>query len=101
MISHLSRIKILLFDGSILYVQYNHCNEYSYSIIFSQTSLDRIRFDNYDENWEVKTKPHHFHPWRKENAVASPMIGDPVEDMKIMVNLIENGKLRSNEYIDF
>ena len=94
-ISHLSRIKIDLSDGASLYVQYNHCNEYSYSIIFSLSSLDRVRFDNYDEKWDLTTNPNHFHPWGEEKAIASPMSGDPMVDMKILVDLINDGKLRS------
>lgn len=33
--------------------------KYSYTIIFSKFELDRCRFDNYDDRWEVSTKPHH------------------------------------------
>jgi hypothetical protein len=46
--SNLERLKITLKDGTMIFIQYNNYNEYSYSIICSQLKLDRIRFDNYD-----------------------------------------------------
>ena len=49
--TNLERIKINLRDGTVLFIQYNNYNEYSYSIIFSSAHLDRIRFDNYDIGW--------------------------------------------------
>ena len=28
----------------------------------SKLELDRVRFDNYDDQWNVLTRPHHYHP---------------------------------------
>jgi len=44
--SNLERLKITLKDGTMIFIQYNNYNEYSYSIVFSHLKLDRIRFDN-------------------------------------------------------
>lgn len=58
----LARILVILRDEIHLFIQYNNHNEYAYSIIFSKIDIDRSRFDNYDDRWNVSTKPHHFHP---------------------------------------
>ena len=47
---NLERLRITLKDGTIIFIQYNNYNEYSYSVIFSNSELDRIRFDNYDKS---------------------------------------------------
>ncbi|MHA1917045.1 MAG: toxin-antitoxin system TumE family protein [Candidatus Ranarchaeia archaeon] len=52
-------------------MRYNDFDEYSYQIMFSHKSLDRARFDNYDDKWKVSTRPHHFHPRNKKNAISS------------------------------
>lgn len=62
----LSQIKIRLRNDNVIFVQYNDYGEYGYSILFSKIDLDRCRFDNYDDRWNVPTKPHHFHPRYKK-----------------------------------
>ena len=91
----LSRIKIRLRNDNIIFIQYNVYDEYSYSIIFSKIELDRCRFDNFDNRWDIPTKPHHFHPRSKKEAISSMMIGNPENDMPIFCNLINSGKVMS------
>jgi hypothetical protein len=90
--SNLERLKITLKDGTLIFIQYNNYNEYSYSVIFSNMELDRIRFDNYDTGWDINSKPHHYHPQKKKIGKNSPMIGNPEKDMLLLSELIELGK---------
>ncbi len=78
-------LKITFFKGLVLYIRYNDYNEYSYHLIFSQEPLDRIRYDNYDDMWNVNSKPHHFHPRGEKTAIESPMNGDPKHDISILL----------------
>lgn len=79
-------LKITFFKALVLYIRYNDYDEYSYQLIYSQKPLDRIRCDNYDDMWNVKSKPHHFHPRYEKNANESPMNGDPEHDIPILLN---------------
>ncbi|MHA1660099.1 MAG: toxin-antitoxin system TumE family protein [Promethearchaeota archaeon] len=78
-------LKITFFKGLILYIRYNDYDEYSYQLVFSQKPLDRIRYDNYDDMWKVKSKPHHFHPRGDKTAIESPMNGNPKNDIPILL----------------
>ena len=78
-------LKIVFFNGSLLYIRYNDHFEYSYQLIYSQKPLDRIRYDNYDDMWNVISKSHHFHPKGEKIAVESPMKGDPKHDIPILL----------------
>ena len=69
-------------DGSILFIRYNPYNEYSFNLIFSNIKYDRIRFDNFDDRWDVSSRPHHFHPRGTKYAFTSPMNGEPTHDIK-------------------
>ncbi|MBN1801711.1 MAG: hypothetical protein JW891_09415 [Candidatus Lokiarchaeota archaeon] len=89
----LSRIKIQLRNGIFIFIQYNDFDEYGYSIVFSKIELDRCRFDNYDNRWDVSTRPHHFHPRYRTEAVSSKMIGEPAKDMPYLCDLIISGKI--------
>ena len=91
----LSRIKIRLRNDHIVFVQYNDYDEYGYSILFSKMDLDRCRFDNYDDRWDVSTRPHHFHPRYKKEAILSNMDGSPEKDMPYFCSLINSGKIIS------
>lgn len=86
------RSKLILRDG-ILYLQYNSFGDYGYQYIFSEKENDRVRFDNYDTQWSVKTKPNHFHPRWEDEGYESPMISDPDKDMRILSNLIKTKAL--------
>ncbi len=77
----LKRAIYRLLDATIIYIQYNNYGEYSYSIFFSTLEHDFCRFDNYDQNWVVSSKPHHFHPRKDDNIKESPMNGNPLTDM--------------------
>ncbi|MFW9988883.1 MAG: DUF6516 family protein [Candidatus Odinarchaeota archaeon] len=77
--------KITFFKGLLLYIRYNDYDEYSYQLVFSQEPLDRIRYDNYDDMWKVKSRPHHVHLRGKQTAIKSPMNGDPNHDIPILI----------------
>jgi len=93
----LARIRIILRDEIILYIQYNNYDEYSYSILFSQIVLDRCRFDNYDDRWKVSTRPHHFHPRFNKVGFQSPMNSDPEHDIPLLCNYVKSGKTLSSK----
>ncbi|TFG27339.1 MAG: hypothetical protein EU532_07615 [Promethearchaeota archaeon] len=87
------RLHILLKDGVEIYIVYNNYDEYSYSIIFSKIEFDRCRFDNYDNLWEVSSRPHHLHPRKTKTAISSSMSGDPQSDIPLLCDLLKTGKL--------
>ena len=86
-------LKITFFKGLVLYIRYNDYEEYSYQLIFSQEPLDRIRYDNYDDLWNIKTKPHHYHPKGEKVAIKSPMTGDPKHDIPLLLKRIMEKEL--------
>ena len=90
------RIKLVLNDGIKIYIQYNDHDQYSYSILFSNGYLDRCRFDNYDDTWDVISKPHHFHPKLSKVAIDSPMSGDFHHDLDLLIQAIISGKFYKN-----
>ena len=67
----------------------NDYDEYSYQIVFSQQPLDRIRFDNYDAHWEVKSSPHHVHKRFEKDGSGSIMNGDPEHDISLLLKELE------------
>ncbi|MCG3252860.1 MAG: hypothetical protein KAX09_03360 [Candidatus Heimdallarchaeota archaeon] len=75
--------------GFMLYIRYNDFDEYSYQILFSQKKFDRIRYDNYDDKWNVSSKPHHFHPRNKQTALESRMIGKPGKDIPVLIQILK------------
>ncbi|TFG17280.1 MAG: hypothetical protein EU530_10845 [Promethearchaeota archaeon] len=87
----LRRLRYVLIDTCILYIQYNNYGEYSYSIIYSSLERDLARFDNHDAHWNVDTSPHHFHPRNQYEAVKSPMKGVPSTDMEELSNFLKFG----------
>jgi len=89
---NLERLKIILMDGTSIFIQYNNYNEYSYSVIFSNLNLDRFRFDNYDFNWEVDSKPNHYYPQKEKIGKNSPMTRNPQMDMPILSEIILLGR---------
>ncbi|MEX2679968.1 MAG: DUF6516 family protein [Candidatus Sigynarchaeota archaeon] len=88
--ARLKRFRGILRDGTTIYVQYNDHDEYIYSIFYSSQELDRVRFDNFDNLWNVPTKPHHVHPRYKEDGERSTMNGNPEIDMRILANILKN-----------
>jgi len=88
------QLHIVLIDGIHLYIVYNNHGEYSYSIIFSKLDLDRCRFDNYDDHWNVSSRPHHFHPRKTKEAIKSPMKGSPDQDIIKLIELLKSGDLK-------
>ncbi len=78
-------LTIIFKMGYTLFVQYNDYNEYSYHFQLAQKSNELIRYDNFDDRWNVSTKPHHFHPGDKQTATESSMKGLPEIDMLILV----------------
>jgi len=77
----LARIHIILRDKVEIFIRYNNHDEYSYSVIFSKAELDRCRYDNYDDKWNVSSKPHHLHPRKQLEAMSSKMTGYPDNDI--------------------
>jgi len=72
----------------ILYIRYNDYGEYTYCVIYSPNPDDQMRFDNYDDMWDVKTRPHHFHIRGMQSVIDSPMKGDPNHDIPILLHEI-------------
>jgi hypothetical protein len=83
-------VKNHFFKGSILYVQYNDYDKYSNHFIYSQTPLDRIRYDNYDDMRDIDTTPHHVHLRGKKLGIRSPMKGIQTHDMPILLKELLN-----------
>ena len=82
-------LKVVFNFEVILFIRYNNFGEYSYSVIFSPNPDDQMRFDNYDDRWDVKTRPHHFHIRGLERSKESPMIGEPNHDIPILMRMIQ------------
>jgi hypothetical protein len=40
-----------------------------------------MRFDNYDDIWDVKTRPNHFHVRGMQSVIESPIRGMPDLDI--------------------
>ncbi|KKN04175.1 hypothetical protein LCGC14_1100130 [marine sediment metagenome] len=55
--------------------------------------LDRCRFDNYDDKWNLSTRPNHFHPRFIKDGFISPMIGHPDQDIQKLCKLLLSNKL--------
>ena len=81
-------LEVSLFNGVRIYIVYNDFNQYSYSVIYSESKHDRIRYDNYDDRWDVTTKPHHLHLRGSRQTIESKMIGNPHKDMEILVQIV-------------
>ena len=93
----LARLSIILRDSTLFFVRYNDHDEYSYSLVFLNKELDRVRFDNHDDRRNVVSRPHHFHPRMNEEAFSSPMIGLPDDNIPIISRLILDKELWRNE----
>ena len=72
----------------ILHIRYNDYSEYTYCVIYSPNPDDQMRFDNYDDRWDVKTRPHHFHIRGMQSVRESPMDGDPNQDIPVLIKKI-------------
>jgi hypothetical protein len=81
-------LKVVFYREIYLYIRYNDYGEYSYSTIFSPNPDDQARFDNYDDIWEVKTRPHHFHIRGMQKVIESPMKGEPDYDIPIFLKYV-------------
>jgi len=88
-----SQLKLIFNSGIVLYIRYNEYGEYGYQIIFSPLKDDFSRFDNFDDRWDVPSKPHHFHKKGDKEAIASPMLGNPTHDIPILVKYLRLGKI--------
>jgi len=82
-------LKITLLNGISLYIVFNDFNQYSYTIQYSQSKLNRIRFDNFDDHWNVPSNPHHCHIQNSKDVVSSPMEGNPGSDIPKLVDYIK------------
>jgi len=88
-------LRVKLKSGITVFIRYNNYNQYSYVVLFSSQDLDRIRFDNFDDRWEVTSKPNHTHPRYLEKVTNSPFSGIPLKDIKIFCNLLKSGDIYS------
>jgi len=93
----LARIHIILRNEISLFIRYNNHDDYAYSVLFSKVELDRCRFDNYDDRWNISTKPHHFHPRYNKLGFSSPMNGNPENDIPLICEFIKSGELLSTD----
>lgn len=76
-------------QGFTLFIRYNDFDQYSYHIQFSKSKFNRIRYDNYDDTWDVMSRPHHFHPKNKKEALMSEMVGIPELDIPKLIEIIK------------
>jgi hypothetical protein len=81
-------LKVKLNSEISRFIRYNDYSEYTYLAIFSPEPDDLLRFDNYDNQWDVDTRPHHFHPRGSDTVLASPMQGIPESDIPLFFNAI-------------
>ena len=91
------KIHIILRDGIEIYIIYNDHGQYGYNILFSNLDLDRCRFDNYDDKWDVDSCPHHFHPRKKIEVASSKMTGDPKKDIPYLFKMLKSGELHKTD----
>ena len=85
----LSQLKLTLDSGITIYIKYNEFEEYGYQIIFSREKYDFSRFDNYDDHWDVVSRPHHFHARNNAGVKSSPMLGIPKQDIPFLVKYLD------------
>ena len=88
------RLVILVRDGTRIYIRYNDHDQYTYSFVFSASEGDKCLFDNYDDRWAVRTRPHHFHSRFRAHTSASPMKGNLEEDILLLCKLFLTGQLQ-------
>ncbi len=81
-------LKIVFHREIYLYLRFNDYGEYSYNTIFSPNPDDQMRFDNYDDIWDVKTRPHHFHIRGMKKVIESPMKGEPEHDIPFLIKFV-------------
>jgi len=97
-VNHDSRkLHIILTDGIEIYIIYNDHGGYGYNILFSKPDLDRCRFDNYDDKWDIDSRPHHFHPRKKKGVESSKMTGNPKHDIVYLYKMLKSGKLHKTD----
>jgi hypothetical protein len=82
-------LHLIFLDGTQLYITYNDHIEYSYQYLYSKNRFDRERFDNYDKNWEVSSKPHHMYVRGSNEVVESSMNGDISNDIPLLINFLK------------
>ena len=83
-------LKIVFNFEVVLHIRYNDFGEYSYSVIFTPNPDDQMRFDNFDDRWDVNTRPHHFHIRGLKSTIESPMLGEPNHDIPIILKMIQD-----------
>ena len=91
-------MKTVFYNEITLYIRYNDYGEYSYNVIFSPNPNDQMRFDNYDDIWDVKARPHHFHIPGLQSVVNGPMKGEPDHDIPILLkHIIDHTKKKFHD----
>jgi len=66
-----------------VYFNYGHV-DYAYQVY---TAVPLLRWDNKEEFRTISTYPHHYHD-ANGGVHASPLIGDPVSDIRVVLDLI-------------
>ena len=89
----LYQLKITFTTGFVLYIRYNEYNEYGYQLVFTKKKDNFVRWDNFDDRWDVSTRPNHFHSRYNKDVHKSQMIGQPSKDMQILSPSFEVLKL--------
>ena len=87
------KLHIILRDGIEIYIIYNDHGQYGYQVLFSNLDFDRCRFDNYDDQWDVDSSPHHFHPRKQIEGKSSKMTGSPKNDIPYLHKMLKSGYL--------
>ncbi len=83
------KLIITFMNGYSLYIRYNDFDEYSYQFMYSKKENDRFRYDNYDDRWNINTRPHHFHQRGSKSGIGSSMNGEPSHDIPLLLKYIE------------
>ncbi|MCE7736536.1 MAG: hypothetical protein GPJ54_16765 [Candidatus Heimdallarchaeota archaeon] len=81
-------LKVILLSGIAVYIVYNNYDQYSYSIVYTQSKYDRLRYDNFDNRWDVVSRPHHLHPRGSKTAKESSMTGTPSLDIAQVIQIL-------------
>jgi len=92
-------LRVIFHNEIYLYIRHNDYGEYSYCIIYSPNPDDQMRFDNYDDIWNVKTRPHHFHVRGMQSVIDSPMSGEPNHDIPILLKYILDS-IKKKQYLN-
>ena len=58
------------------------------NLFLQKKKNDFVKWDNFDDRWNVSTRPNHFHSRYNKGVLKSQMIGQPSKDMQILISYI-------------